>query len=94
MVFERPLAKPPANWNIAGDKLLYLEETNSTEVNLVKLFLDKAPVLFKFSLPSALIEGRINSVYNVDAKNFIVLKDRRMPHLRSESLIWNEFDEN
>ena len=64
MVFEKSLHKPPANWNIAGDKLLYMEETNSNIVHLVKLFTDKAPVLFKFTLPVGLLEGKINSVYD------------------------------
>ena len=83
MVFERPLAKPPANWNISGDKLVYLLETNSTDVYLVKLFLDKPPVLFKFRLPSAVIDGRVNSYYSMKTKNFIVPKDEiSLPNLQ------------
>ena len=40
MIFERPLETPPANWNISGNKLIYLEETNAKVVHLVKLFVD------------------------------------------------------
>ena len=41
MVFERSLDRPVANWNISGKMLIYLEDTNSQEVNVVKLFVDK-----------------------------------------------------
>ena len=54
MVFEKPLEKPPENWNISGDKLIYMTDNNSNEIHLVKLFIDKEPVLFKFDLPDGI----------------------------------------
>ena len=55
MVFEKPLDKPVVNWNISRNKLLFQEDTfnSSNEVYLVKLFIDKPPIVFKFSLPAA-----------------------------------------
>lgn len=72
MVFEKPLLTPPANWNISGDKLLFLEETNAREICLVKLFTDKKPILFKFRLPEDLTHGLVNSHYDHDAQNFLI----------------------
>ena len=57
MVYEKSLDKPVANWNISEKMLVYLEDTHSQEINVVKLFLDKQPVLFKFRLPQGLTEG-------------------------------------
>lgn len=57
MVYEKSLDKPVANWNISEKMLVYLEDTHSQEINVVKLFLDKEPVLFKFRLPPGLTEG-------------------------------------
>ena len=79
MVFEKPLHKPPANWNICGNKLLYLEDTNSEVVHLVYLYIDTAPRLFKFILPIDLIQGRVNSVYSAGDNNFMVPQDRKIP---------------
>ena len=79
MVFEKPLHKPPANWNICGDKLLYLEDTNSEVIHLVKLYIDAAPRLFKFIMPIDLIRGRVNSVYSAGENNFMVPQDRKIP---------------
>ena len=55
MVFEKPLAKPVANWNVSRDKLLFQEDSpdSSNVVHIVKLFLDKPAVVFKFTLPAA-----------------------------------------
>ena len=55
MVFEKPLEKPVANWNVSRDKLLFQEDSadSSNIVHLVKLFLDKPAVVFKFTLPAA-----------------------------------------
>ena len=41
MIYEKSLYKPISNWNISEDRLLFTEEVDSTEVWLVKLFLDK-----------------------------------------------------
>ena len=51
MIFEKPLEKPVANWNIANNKLIFMEESDSSEVWLVKLFIDKMPIIFKLNLP-------------------------------------------
>ena len=59
--------------------MLYLEDTNSEVVHLVKLYMDAAPRLFKFILPIELIRGRINSIYNANDNNFLVPQDRKMP---------------
>ena len=64
MVFEKPLDKPVANWNISGNKFVFIEETQSTDVYLVKLFLDKQPVVFKFVLPISLTKYQVNSHYD------------------------------
>ena len=72
MVFERPLKQPPANWNISGDKLVYLEETNARVIHMVKLFVDKQPILFEFILPIDVTSGLVNSKYDYDAHNFII----------------------
>ena len=55
MVFEKPLDKPVVNWNISRNKLIFQEDTFNglNEVYLVKLFIDKPPIVFKFSLPAA-----------------------------------------
>lgn len=77
MVFERPLLEPPANWNISGNKLVYLEETNSNDIYLVKLFMNKRPVLFKFSLPEGVNNEKINinSKYDSETGNYVVPED-------------------
>ena len=72
MVFEKSLEKPVANWNISEKMLIYLEDTHSQEINVVKLFLNKEPVLFKFRLPPGLTEGQINCQYDIDLENFKV----------------------
>ena len=55
MVFEKPLDKPVVNWNVSRNKLLFQEDNfdSSNKVYLVKLFIDKPPIVFKFSLPVA-----------------------------------------
>ena len=75
MVFEKPLLTPPANWSISGDKLLFLEETNAKEICLVKLFIDKKPILFKFRLPEDLTHGLVNSTYDHDVQNFMIQEE-------------------
>ena len=53
MVFEKPLDKPVANWNIQGNKFLFQEDSidGSRKVYLVKLFMDDRPIVFEFTLP-------------------------------------------
>ena len=41
MLFEKPLMKPVVNWNISKDRLMFIEEIDSTTFYLVKLFPDK-----------------------------------------------------
>ena len=64
MIFEKPLVKPVSNWNISDNILLFLEEINSTEVWVVKLYENQAPTLFKFIIPSLSRDKAINSVYD------------------------------
>ena len=66
MVFERPMETPLTNWNIAGDKLIFMEDKNAREIFIVKLFTNKQPILFKFTLPENLTEGLVNSNYDPD----------------------------
>ena len=52
LVFEKPLDKPVTSWNVSRNKLLFQEDDNNPNlVYLVKLFIDKLPVVFKFYLP-------------------------------------------
>ena len=66
MVFERPMETPLTNWNIAEDKLIFMEESNAREIFIVKLFTKKQPILFKLILPENLTQGLINSNYDTD----------------------------
>ena len=51
-MFEKPLDKPVTSWNVSRNKLLFQEDVNNPNlVYLVKLFIDKPPIVFKFSLP-------------------------------------------
>ena len=72
MIFERPMKNPVANWNITDNKFVFLEETHSTEIYLVKLFLDKQPVLFKFILPQSVPKGQINSTFDDVEDNYVI----------------------
>ena len=54
MIFEKPLMKPVVNWNISKDRLMFVEEAKSTEFYIVKLFMDKKPVIYKFKLPDSI----------------------------------------
>ena len=52
LVFEKPMEKPVTSWNVSRNKLLFQEDDdNPNLVYLVKLFIDKPPVAFKFYLP-------------------------------------------
>ena len=64
MIFEKRMMKPPENWNISGDKLIYMEENNSNKIFLVKLFLHSEPVLFEFELPAGISGDKKHSGYD------------------------------
>ena len=71
MVFERALDQPCCNWNIADDKFMYQETPESPEIYLVRLFIDKKAIVFKFTLPSeadeeSIVDNRTNTYYDVD----------------------------
>ena len=63
MAFERPLLRPPANWSISENKLVYVEDVDHTEITLVKLYRKKGPVVFKFHLPQGFARGYVKSSY-------------------------------
>jgi hypothetical protein len=75
MVFERALRKPCSNYNISGDHFVFQEETNSSDVYLVKLHLDEKPFVFKFTLPTHVTEDRVNSHFDAKSGKFIVPKE-------------------
>ena len=75
MVFEKPMDMPVANWNICGNKLVFMEDIASTDIYLVKLFLDKEPVVFKFKLPSSTSGNLDNSYYDATIENLRVPED-------------------
>ena len=58
MIFEKPLMKPVVNWNMSKDRLMFVEEVRSTTFYLVKLFVDKKPVVYKFKLPDSINDER------------------------------------
>ena len=55
MVFEKQLADPITNWNITGTVFLFQEFSDHKEVEqpitMVKLYLDKKPVVVNIALP-------------------------------------------
>ena len=57
LAFEHPLFKPPANWSISDNRLVYVEDEDHSKITLVKLFRDKEPILYKFTLPENFIKG-------------------------------------
>ena len=76
LVYEKPLKKPLANWNISDDRFMFLEDTYSTSVWLVKLFEDKAPVIYRFELPESVVAGGINSVWNEKEQNYVIPEEK------------------
>ena len=58
MLFEKPLMKPVVNWNISKDRLMFIEEIDSTTFYLVKLFPDEQPIIYRFWLPSSIHNAR------------------------------------
>jgi len=77
MVFEKSMRKPCSNYNISGDKFVFQEETNSSEVYLVKLHLEEKPFVFKFTLPTHVTENRVNSHFDAQSGKFIVPTESR-----------------
>ena len=51
MVFEKPMANPCTNWNISENIFVFSEKVDCETVWLVKLSLEKEPVVFKFNMP-------------------------------------------
>ena len=72
MVFERSLMKPPCNWNVSNDKFLFQEESDSPEIFVVRMFLDKPPNFFKFTFPLKATTDRINTQYDVENERFVI----------------------
>ena len=70
MIYEKPLDKPISNWNISEDTLLFTEEVDSTDVWLIKLFEDKQPIVYRFTLPNLHMSKKVNSVYDAETQNF------------------------
>ena len=66
MIFEKPLERPVSNWNISDNILLFVEGVDSRDVWMVELFEQKAPILFKFTIPNLSLDKAINSVYDHD----------------------------
>ena len=72
MVFEKPMMQPCSNWNISENIFIFSEEVNCSTIWLVKLGLEKEPVVFKFMMPNDVIEGQANSKWDDNTKNFLV----------------------
>ena len=75
MVFERSLRIPISNWNISNDKFIFQESKDSSTVFVVRLFLDKPPILFEFHLPAEIAKNRINSYYDKVSKKIVIPKE-------------------
>ena len=75
MVFEKPLREPISNWNISGDKFLFQENHTSTSVFVVRLFMDRPAIIFKFNLPEDVHKNRINSYYDRESKTIVIPKE-------------------
>ena len=73
MVFERPMMEPCTNWNSSDNIFLFSEDSNCENVWLVKLSIEKEPVVFKFVMPSHVIRGHENSKW--DGKNYHIPDD-------------------
>ena len=41
-----------------------MEETNASEIFIIKLFIDKEPVIFKFNLPQDVTADKTNSYFD------------------------------
>ena len=83
LIFERSLTKPISNWNISQDKFCFQESRHSSDIYIVKLFLDRKPHLYKFCLPSEIISKGVNSRYDSNLERFIVPTDGRVNDIDS-----------
>lgn len=73
MVFERSLHQPVSNWNISHDRFIFQESSDSPDIYVVHLYLDKQPYLSKFRLPDSVTKNRSNSTYwSKDKNRFII----------------------
>ena len=81
MVYEKRMMKPPENWNISGDMLIYMEENNSNKIFLVKLFLESEPVCFEFELPEGISGDKKHSGYNEEHSNYVIPEEDDLPDL-------------
>ena len=70
LIFEKPLEKPVANWNISRDILIFMEKTDSNVIWVVKLSMTNEPVVYKFNIPQRMVSGNINSFYETAKSNF------------------------
>ena len=77
LVFEKPLSKPVCNWNISNNKFIFLEDCNSCDIWLVKLFMDKEPVLYKLTLPGGIIKDRENTYYDAFQEKLVVPGEKK-----------------
>ena len=75
MVFERSMEKPISNWNISHDKFIFQENPKEPVIYIVRLFLDRQPILFKFTLPKSVTEDAVNSYWSEEKEKFIVPED-------------------
>jgi len=67
--------KPVSNWNITQDKFLFQEDSNSPQVFLLRLYVDKPAYLFKFSFPESVTEGLVNTFFDFDTNKFSIPKE-------------------
>lgn len=79
MIFEKRLMKPPENWNISGNKLIYMEENSSNKIFLVKLFLNSEPVIFEFELPKGISGDKKHSGYDAEQDNYLIPEEDELP---------------
>ena len=66
LIFEKPLEKPVANWNISRNKLVFMEEATSNVIWIVKLSMEHEPVVYKFNIPQSIIADNLNSFYDTN----------------------------
>jgi hypothetical protein len=73
MIFEKPTHRPCCNFNINDNVFVFQEETDSPEIYVVKLHLDKKSILYKFTLPTSLTSSHhINSYFDEKMDNFVI----------------------
>ena len=64
------MEKPVANWNISRNKLIFMENTDSNVIWIVKLSMTTEPVVYKFTLSRDLVKDNVNSFYETAKSNF------------------------